>query len=119
MESAKPKPAYPTGECAGLGPSGLGAQKIPKNESEHGEDDHQDCPKDLLSRICAALKDIDDGPDIEYQNNKTAQALVLHVSIILIGIAKPLRYTFVNPWRTENRKPAFSIFQTAPAAPQF
>jgi hypothetical protein len=40
------------------------------------------------------LKNVDDRPDIGDQNYKTVQALVSHVSIILIVIAKALRYTF-------------------------
>src|ERR1700736_2825340 len=79
-----------------LGPAGLGSQKIPKNESEYGQEDYEDRPENLPSGIRAALKNIYDRPNIGDENNKTAQTLVLHVSMILIGIAKTLRYTFAQ-----------------------
>src|SRR5580692_8422722 len=75
-------PAVSAGRRAGaamsLGLAGLGSQKIPKNESEHGQDDHQHRPENFLARIRAALKDIDDRPDIGDQNDETEQTLVLH-----------------------------------------
>ena len=77
-----------------LGLAGLGAQKIPKNESEHGEEDHQDRPENFLSGIRAALKDVDDRPDIGDQNYKAEQTLVLHFlsSLLLLRrYATPLR----------------------------
>src|ERR1700735_3129457 len=61
-----------------LGLSGFRTQKVPKNEAEHGQDDHQHRPKYFLPGIRAALKDIDDRPDVGDQNYETEQALVLH-----------------------------------------
>ncbi|GAC1330459.1 MAG: hypothetical protein NVS1B6_20200 [Steroidobacteraceae bacterium] len=42
------------------------------------------------------MKNIYDRPYVGDQYNKTAQTLVLHVSIIPIDITKTLRYTFVQ-----------------------
>src|SRR6202167_5881130 len=67
------------GAAMSLGFAGLGSQKIPENESEHGQDDHQHRPENFLARIRAALKDIDDRPDIGDQNDETEQTLVLHL----------------------------------------
>src|SRR5258707_12086899 len=64
--------------ASALGLTGLGSEKIPKNESEHGQDDHQNRPEDFPSRVRGALKDIDDRPDIGDQHYETEQALVLH-----------------------------------------
>jgi hypothetical protein len=52
------------GSGAALSPARLGPQKIPKNESENGQDDDQDRPEHFLSGIRTALENIDDGPDI-------------------------------------------------------
>src|ERR1700737_3034589 len=74
--------------CA-LGRDGLGSQKIPKNETEHRQKDHQNRPENFLSRICAALKDVDNCPYIGDQNYETEQALVLH---LLSSLLFPRRY---------------------------
>jgi hypothetical protein len=79
--------------CEILGSAGLRTQKIPKNESEDGQDDDKHCPENFLPGIRAALKDVYDRPNVGDENDKTAQTLVLHISIILIGIGKTLRYT--------------------------
>jgi hypothetical protein len=63
-----------------LGSAGPRAQKVPEDESEHGEDDHQDRPKHLRAGVRAALKDIDDRPDVGDQDNQTEYALVLHAA---------------------------------------
>src|SRR5260221_5863011 len=74
--------------ASALGRGGLGSEKIPKDESEHGEDDHRNRPKNFLSRIRAALKDVDDCPDIGDQNDKPEQTLVLHF-LSSVGRAVP------------------------------
>jgi hypothetical protein len=63
-----------------LGPAGLGTQKVPKNESKHGQDDYEHGPKDFFAGIRCALKNVDDRPDVGDQDNQTEYALVLHVA---------------------------------------
>jgi len=84
-----------------LGSAGLGPEKIPKNETEYGQEDYEDRPQNFSSGIRTALKNIYDRPYIGDENNDTAQPLVLHVSIIPFGIAKILRYTLCTFRETE------------------
>src|SRR5258708_23961959 len=104
-----------------LGLAGLGSQKIPKYETEHGQDDHQNRPEYFPSRIPAALKDVDDGPDIGNQNDETEQALVLHFLSSLLFLRRyaaplrTLRESFANgsivhfARHTINRTPAMAL----------
>jgi hypothetical protein len=52
-----------------LCPTGLGTQKIPKNESEHGQENDKYGPDHFLSGIRTALENIHDGPHIGDQND--------------------------------------------------
>src|ERR1700684_861252 len=75
---------------SGSGSAGPRTQKVPENESEHGQDDYQDRPKHLRARVRAALKDIDDRPDVGDQDNQTEYALILHeASFLLLPVATP------------------------------
>ena len=53
-----------------LRPAGSWTEKIPKNESNHRQQDHRYNPQEFLARVGAALKYIDDRPHIRDQNEQ-------------------------------------------------
>jgi hypothetical protein len=95
------RPHHRDGAAALLGPAGFRSQKIPKNETEHGQNDDQNGPEYFSSRIRAALKDVDDCPHIGDQHDETEQALVLHFSSSLLLLAA-LRSAVIKPFANGN-----------------
>src|SRR5450631_174179 len=67
-----------------LGLPGLGAEKVPKDEAQNGQQDDQDCPEDLSARIRAALENVHDRPDVGDQYDQTTYTLILHASPFLM-----------------------------------
>jgi len=91
MPERRRKRSHPRGTRARAtesGPAGFGAEEVPKNESEHGQEEHQHGPKHFLAGIRAALQNVDDRPDIGDENYEPEQTLVLHFLSLLA--AQPL-----------------------------